>query len=53
MGDGWEGSRGKGGREERRRRGGGTYSGSAELAEKREERKIRDEAEVEDRMLIK
>jgi hypothetical protein len=48
-----EGSGGKGGREEGRGRGGGTYSGSAELAERREERRIRDEAEVEDRMLIK
>lgn len=28
-------------------------SGSAELAERREEKRIRDEAEVEDRMLIK
>jgi hypothetical protein len=48
-----EGSEGKGGREERGRRAGGTYSGNAELAERREERRIRDEAEVEDRMLIK
>jgi hypothetical protein len=47
-----EGSGGKGGREERRE-GGRAYSGSAELAERREERRIRDEAEVEDRMLIK